>query len=125
MKTATAKTVTMAAKCTNMVTFKITPRTSPIAPQSINEPGNQMRVTLRIGTPIAADVKRCKTLSDVGRMPKDEVRSTVLCVRIRPSLKKRLERLADRDRRTLSNWIELLLERTAKDGEKEKHSDLH
>jgi predicted transcriptional regulator len=58
-------------------------------------------------------------------MPKDEVRSTVLCVRIRPSLKRRLERLADRDRRTLSSWIELLLERTAKDGEKEKHPDLH
>jgi len=34
----------------------------------------------------------------------------VLNIRIKPSLKAAIEKLAERDHRTLSNWIELLLE---------------
>ncbi len=39
-----------------------------------------------------------------------ETRSVVLNIRINPSLKAAIEKLAERDHRTLSNWIELLLE---------------
>ncbi len=39
-----------------------------------------------------------------------ETRSVVLNIRIKPSLKAAIEKLAERDHRTLSNWIELLLE---------------
>jgi predicted HicB family RNase H-like nuclease len=41
----------------------------------------------------------------------DQVRSVVLNLRVRPALKVELERLAQADQRTLSNWIELLLEK--------------
>jgi hypothetical protein len=39
-----------------------------------------------------------------------ETRSVVLNIRIKPSLKAAIERLAAKDQRTLSDWIELLLE---------------
>jgi len=39
-----------------------------------------------------------------------ETRSVVLNIRIKPSLKVAIEKLAAKDHRTLSNWIELLLE---------------
>ena len=39
-----------------------------------------------------------------------ETRSVVLNIRIKPSLKAAIEKLAAKDLRTLSNWIELLLE---------------
>ncbi len=39
-----------------------------------------------------------------------ETCSVVLNIRINPSLKAAIEKLAERDHRTLSNWIELLLE---------------
>ena len=39
-----------------------------------------------------------------------ETRSVVLNIRIKPSLKAAIEKLAERDHRTLSSWIELLLE---------------
>ena len=51
-------------------------------------------------------------------MAKEEIRSIVLNVRIRPSLKSALEKLAAQDKRTLSNFIELVLERTVDDANK-------
>ena len=39
-----------------------------------------------------------------------ETRSVVLNIRIKPSFKAAIEKLAERDHRTLSSWIELLLE---------------
>jgi hypothetical protein len=53
-------------------------------------------------------------------MAKDEIRSVVLNLRMRPSLKAALEKLAERDQRTLSNWIELVLERAVKDAESKR-----
>lgn len=47
------------------------------------------------------------------RMMKDETRSVFLSLRLRPALKEALEKLAERDRRTLSQYVELLLERHA------------
>jgi predicted HicB family RNase H-like nuclease len=43
-------------------------------------------------------------------MPDIETRSVMLRVRIRPSLKRALDRLAALERRTLSAWLERLLE---------------
>ena len=45
-----------------------------------------------------------------GKCPYGETRSVVLNIGIKPSLKAAIEKLAERDHRTLSNWIELLLE---------------
>jgi predicted transcriptional regulator len=45
-------------------------------------------------------------------MAKYELRSTVLRVRIRPSLKAELDKLAERDQRSLSSWIEAALSET-------------
>jgi hypothetical protein len=53
-------------------------------------------------------------------MAKDEIRSIVLNVRLRPSLKAALEKLAAADKRTLSNFIELILERVVEDADKGK-----
>jgi len=39
-----------------------------------------------------------------------ETRSVILNIKIKPSLKAAIEKLAAKDHRTLSNWIELLLE---------------
>ena len=50
-------------------------------------------------------------------MAKDETRSIALNVRVRPSLKAELEKLAAQDKRTLSNFIELILERVVEDAE--------
>lgn len=50
-------------------------------------------------------------------MAKEEIRSIVLNVRLRPSLKAALEKLAAQDKRTLSNFIELVLERVVDDTE--------
>ncbi len=41
----------------------------------------------------------------------DEIRSVILNIRVRPSLKAGIERLAAAEHRSLSNWIELLLEK--------------
>ena len=38
-----------------------------------------------------------------------ETRSVALNIRIKPSLKAAIEKLAARDHRTLSNWIELVV----------------
>jgi hypothetical protein len=43
-----------------------------------------------------------------------ETRSTELRIRIRPSLKKALEKAASHDRRTVSAWVEKLLEEAVK-----------
>ena len=51
-------------------------------------------------------------------MAKDELRSIVLNVRIRPSLKVALEKLATADKRTLSSFIELALESAVEDAER-------
>ncbi len=51
-------------------------------------------------------------------MTKEELRSIVLNVRIRPSLKAALEKLAAADKRTLSSFIELELERAVDDAER-------
>ena len=53
-------------------------------------------------------------------MAKDETRSIALNVRVRPSLKAELEKLAAQDKRTLSNFIELILERAVEDADKGK-----
>jgi len=53
-------------------------------------------------------------------MAKDEIRSIVLNVRLRPSLKAALEKLAAQDKRTLSNFIELILECAVEDADKGK-----
>jgi hypothetical protein len=45
-----------------------------------------------------------------GKVLTVETRSVVLNIRIKPSLKAAMEKLAAKDHRTLSNWIELLLE---------------
>jgi antitoxin component of RelBE/YafQ-DinJ toxin-antitoxin module len=46
---------------------------------------------------------------------RDKARSAILNVRIRPELKAQVERIADQDNRTLSNFIEVLLEQTVKE----------
>jgi hypothetical protein len=48
-------------------------------------------------------------------MKTNQTRSAILNVRLRPALKAEIKRLAARDERTLSNWVELLLEKTAKE----------
>jgi hypothetical protein len=48
-------------------------------------------------------------------MKTNQTRSAILNVRLRPALKAEIKRLAARDQRTLSNWIELLLEKTVKE----------
>jgi hypothetical protein len=50
-----------------------------------------------------------------GQMKTKQTRSAILNVRLRPALKAEIERWAARDQRTLSNWVELLLEQTAKE----------
>ena len=44
-----------------------------------------------------------------------ETRSIMLRIRIEPSLKAKLEKAATADRRTLSDWVRLLLERAVAD----------
>ena len=48
-------------------------------------------------------------------MKSNQTRSAILNVRLRPALKAEIERWAKRDQRTLSNWVELLLEKTVKE----------
>ena len=48
-------------------------------------------------------------------MAKYELRSVVLNVRIKPSLKAELDKLAERDQRSLSSWIEAVLSQAVKD----------
>jgi hypothetical protein len=43
-----------------------------------------------------------------------EIRTAELKIRIRPSLKKAIERAASYDKRTLSAWVERLLEEAVK-----------
>lgn len=50
-------------------------------------------------------------------MAKVELRTIVLNVRVRPSLKERLQKLAEAEHRTLSNYIELALEQLAEEAE--------
>lgn len=47
-------------------------------------------------------------------------RSVVLSVRVTPALRARLERMADEDHRTLSNLVELILERVCDDAERKR-----
>jgi predicted DNA-binding protein len=47
-------------------------------------------------------------------------RSVMLNVRVMPELKERLERMAERDHRTLSNLIELILERACGAAERKR-----
>jgi hypothetical protein len=54
-------------------------------------------------------------------MAQQETRSVVITLRVRPSLKAALRKLAERERRTLASWIELSLEQAIKDADKRKH----
>ena len=47
-----------------------------------------------------------------------EPRDVMLGIRVPASLRAKLERLAERDRRTLSDWIRLALERAADEADK-------
>lgn len=51
-----------------------------------------------------------------------EPRSVMLGIRVPASLRAKLERLAERDRRTLSDWIRLALERAADEAEADEKS---
>ena len=51
-----------------------------------------------------------KPLTDRLVKPTTEIRSVVVHLRIKPSLKAAIEKLAQREHRTLSHWIELLLQ---------------
>jgi hypothetical protein len=44
-----------------------------------------------------------------------ELRSVVLNIRVRPSLKAELDKLAERDQRSLSSWVEAVLNQAVKD----------
>jgi len=48
-------------------------------------------------------------------MKTDQTRSAILNVRLRPALKTEIQRWAARDQRTLSNWVEIQLEKTIKE----------
>lgn len=43
-------------------------------------------------------------------MTDEELKSAPLALRVRPGLKAKLQELADRDRRSLSNYVEIVLE---------------
>ena len=51
-----------------------------------------------------------KPLTDRLVKPSGEIRSVVVHLRIKPSLKAAIEKLAQKEHRTLSHWIELLLQ---------------
>jgi predicted DNA-binding protein len=55
-------------------------------------------------------------------MTDDRARSTMLSLRLRPELKDKLERMAERDHRTISNLVELILERACNETERKRRS---
>ena len=53
-------------------------------------------------------------------MARDRAQSAILSVRLQPELKARLERMAERDQRTLSNLVEIILERACDEAERKR-----
>ena len=47
------------------------------------------------------------------KKPADEVRSAALHVKVRPGIKAEAERMAEEDRRSVANWLELMIEAEA------------
>ena len=49
-------------------------------------------------------------------MAKREIKTAVLQIRIRPSLKRLAEKLAKQQRRSVANFIEILIEQAGREG---------